>query len=212
VWAWVATREQRSPRAWAAQAAVVHRWFGNPFTYPASLFFAARNGVSPADYDLLGTNRFLADPLRPYGRVDVGLDDEWLLADGWHAAERDGDATFRWAASPAALRIPLDYASPLRLQIRAHAFAYPGAPPQLAAVHVNGSSSSSGTCGALAVPAGWAIVECLLDRSAVRAGVNRFELRFAYTQRPVDLGLGGDTRPLAAAIDWVRVSVPDTGR
>ena len=51
-----------------AQARVVHGWFGNPFTYPASLVFALRNGVSPGDYDLLSTNRFLADPLRPYGR------------------------------------------------------------------------------------------------------------------------------------------------
>jgi hypothetical protein len=40
-------------RAWASQARVVHDWFGNPFTYPASLVFALRNGVSPGDYDLL---------------------------------------------------------------------------------------------------------------------------------------------------------------
>ncbi|HWJ57525.1 MAG TPA: hypothetical protein VNR90_14900, partial [Vicinamibacterales bacterium] len=118
-------------RAWAAQARVVHRWFGNPFTYPASLVFALRNGVSPGDYDLLSTNRFLGDPLRPYGAVDVGNDgDEWLLGEGWHAAERDGAVTFRWAAAPATLRVPLDHAAPLRVQVRLHAFAYPNAPPQ----------------------------------------------------------------------------------
>lgn len=193
-------------RAWAAQARLVHRWFGNPFTYPASLLFAARNGVSPADYDLLSTNRFLADPLRPYGRVDLGSEDDWLLGEGWHAPEREGDATFRWAASPAFLRVPLDHAAHLRVQIRAHAFAYPGAPAQSLSLHVNGSALPVGSCGGLAVPPGWQIAECAIEAAALRAGVNAVELRFAYAQRPIDVGAGGDTRPLAAAIDWIRVS------
>ena len=209
-------------RAWASQARVVHRWFGNPFTYPASLFFALRNGVSPADYDLLSTNRFLADPLQPYGRVDVGNDpstelgagDEWLLGDGWHASEKEGALAFRWAASPATLRIPLDHAATLRVQVRLHAFAYPGAPPQTLTLSANGRTclpavASAEAGAALAVTPDWQTVECTVDRSAWRTGVNELELRFAYAQRPVDVGAGGDLRPLAAAIDWVRVSVAE---
>jgi hypothetical protein len=199
-------------RVWAAQTRVVHRWFGNPFTYPASLIFAARNGVSPGDYDLLWTNRFLSDPRQPYGRIDIGADDEWVLGDGWHTAEREGDATFRWAASPATLRIPLDHPAPLRLQIRAHGFAYPGAPPQTVKVHVNGSPDPAGSCDAMPVPPGWQTIECALPAGALRTGVNLLELRFAYVQRPMDVGLGGDGRPLASAVDWIRISVPDTGR
>jgi hypothetical protein len=199
-------------RAWAVQARVLHRWFGNPFTYPASLIFAARNGLSAADYDLLSTNRFLADPLQPDGQIDLGTDDEWLLLGGWHAAEREGDATFRWAASPAMLRIPLDHSTTLRLQIRAHAFVYPGAPPQALGVHLNGASAATASCDGLIVPPAWQVIECALPGSELRAGVNRLELRFAYVRRPVDAGLGGDGRPLAAAVDWIRVSVPDTGR
>jgi hypothetical protein len=199
-------------RAWASQARVVHGWFGNPFTYPASLFFALRNGVSPGDYDLLSTNRFLADPLQPYGRVDVGHDsstepgagDEWLLGDGWHAPEKEGAITFRWAASPATLRIPLDHAATLRVQVRLHAFAYPGGAAQTVTILANGKSEG---CLALPVTPDWQTLECTLDRSAWRAGVNEVELRFAYAQRPVDVGAGGDVRPLAAAIDWLRVSV-----
>ena len=199
-------------RAWASQARVVHGWLGNPFTYPASLFFALRNGVSPGDYDLLSTNRFLADPLQPYGRVDVGADpstelgagDEWLLGDGWHAPEKEGATTFRWAASPATLRIPLDHAATLRVQVRLHAFSYPGASPQTLTILVNGKSEG---CVALPVPPDWQNVECTLDRSAWRAGVNELDLRFAYAQRPADVGAGGDLRPLAAAVDWLRVSV-----
>jgi hypothetical protein len=192
-------------RAWAAQGRVFHRWFGNPFTYPASLVFALRNGVSPGDYDLLSTNRFLGDPLRQYGGVDVGSDgDDWLLGEGWHAPERNGAITFRWAAAPAMLRIPLDRAAPLRVQVRLQAFAYPNAPPQTLTI-----ATERATCSPAAVPGGWDTVECLLDQSAWRAGVNALTLQFAYAQRPVDVGLGGDPRPLAAAIDWIRVSVPD---
>jgi hypothetical protein len=202
-------------RAWGSQARFVHRWFGNPFTYPASLAFALRNGVAPGDYDLLRTNRFLSDPLRPYGAVDVGAQDPleagratdaWLLDEGWHAPERDAAATFRWASSPASLRVPLDHAAPLRVQVRLHAFAFPGAPPQAVTIAAN-PAAGAGRCGPLAVTADWQTIECTIDRSAWRAGVNRLELRFAYTQRPVDVGAGADPRPLSAAVDWIRVQV-----
>jgi hypothetical protein len=57
------------------------------------------------------------------------------------------------------------------------------------------------------VPQDWQTVECTADANAWRGGVNRLELRFAYAQRPVDVGAGGDTRPLSAAVDWIRVSL-----
>ena len=196
-------------RAWGSQARVVHGWFGNPFTYPASLIYALRNRVSPGDFDLLATNRFLADPLQPYGRIDIGHEDPatgagdaWLLGEGWHAAERDGAATFRWAASPATVRIPLDHAARLRVQVRLHSFAYAGAPPQTLTLAANGVACQ------VPVTVDWQTVECTLDTNAWRAGVNRLELRFTYAQRPIDVGAGGDTRPLAAAVDWIRVAKP----
>lgn len=190
-------------RAWGSQARVAHGWFGNPFTYPASLVFALRNGVSPGEYDLLSTNRFLADPLQPYGRVDVGNQDDWLLGEGWHAPETEGAVTYRWAGSPATLRIPLDHAAVLRVQLRLHAFAYAGSTGQSVTITANGAA-----CAVLPVTPDWQTLECTLDRSAWRAGVNELRLRFAYAQRPIDVGAGGDVRPLAAAIDWLRVSVP----
>jgi hypothetical protein len=208
-------------RAWASQARVVHGWFGNPFTYPASLAFALRNGVSPGDYDLLSTNRFLADPLQPYGRVDVGNEDDWLIGDGWHAPEKEGATTFRWATSLATLRIPLDHAAPLRVQVRLHAYAYPGSPPQTLTVSANGrtclpaglsaealaKAEALANAGPLPVTPDWQTIECTLDAASWRAGVNELELRFAHAQRPIDVGAGGDLRPLAAAVDWVRISV-----
>jgi hypothetical protein len=189
-------------RVWAEQARVFHDWFGNPFTYPASLLFAFHNGVSPGDYDLLSTNRFLADPLQPYGRVDVGADDEWSIVDGWHAPERDGTTTFRWASSPATLRLPLDHAERLRVQVRLHAFGFPGAPPQTLTI-----ATPSQACGPMAVGESWQTVECVLDRGAWRTGVNVLTLQFAWSHKPADVGAGGDQRNLAAAIDYVRVAL-----
>jgi len=188
----------------AAQGRTFHRWFGNPFTYPASLLFAVRNGVSPATYDLLRTNRFLGDPLRPYGRVDIGADDGWLLEDGWHGAERDGGITFRWAASPAVVMIPLDHAAALTVQVRLHSFGFPSAPAQMLTLDVNGR-----TFGPVPVHDAWETLEFATDRDAWRSGVNRLRLEFAWAHSPAEVGLGGDARPLAAAVDYVRIQQRD---
>jgi len=191
-------------RAWSAQGRVLHDWFGNPFTYPASLFFAARNDVSPGDYDLLATDRLLGDPLRPYGRVDIGGEDAWLLEDGWHGAETEGPVSFRWAQARATVRLPLDHAAPLHVQIRLHAFAYRGAPQQTVVVSANGHP-----CAPLPVSPDWQTADCSLDAAAWLSGVNRVQLAFGYAARPMDVGLGGDPRELAAAVDWIRVSVAE---
>lgn len=185
----------------AAQTRELHKWFGNPFTYPVSLGFAMRNRVAPSDYDLLGVNRIFGDPLRPYGRIDIGEGDDWVLGDGWHAAERSGDGTtFRWVASPATMRLPLDHAAPLRIQIRMHAFGYAGAPPQALTIVVNGHPLEPRP-----VSPGWEVVEIDTPADIWRGGVNRLRFEFSQAARPADVDLGGDTRSLSAAIDYVRV-------
>lgn len=186
----------------ALQARALHRVFGNPFTYPVSLWFAARNDVPISSYDLLAANRFLGDPLRPYGRVDVGLEDEHLLRDGWHAAERAGDITFRWAPERAGLLVPLDHAADLRVQLRAQAFNFPGAPPQTVVIAVNGVATDP-----LPVPAEWTTIVGDVPADRWRAGVNHVELIFSRQSRPSDVGLGGDGRLLSAAVDYLRVQV-----
>jgi hypothetical protein len=191
----------------AAQARAFHRWFGNPFTYPASLLFALRNDLPPSRYDLLSANRFLGDPLRPYGRVDIGSDDEWLLEEGWHGPERDGAISFRWAASPATVLIPLDHTAPLTVQVRLHAFGYPGSTGQTLTLHLNGH-----TFGPSAVHDSWDTVEFATGADVWRSGVNRLRLDFGSTHTPAEVGLGADTRPLAAAVDYVRVAVTEAGR
>jgi hypothetical protein len=187
----------------AAQARVLHRWLGNPFTYPASLAFALRNNVSPSAYDLLSANRFLGDVARPYGRIDIGADDQLLLREGWMTAEQDGPTTFRWATSPAEAIVPLDHAAPLTVQIRLRAFGYAGAPQQTVAVSINGQAYGPAPIGTA-----WETIEFTTVEGSWRSGLNRVRLEFAWARRPMDVGAGGDGRVLAAAVDYIRVAVP----
>ena len=188
--------------AGAHQARALHGWFGNPFTYPVSLLFAARNDVPIGAYDLLSPNRFLGDPVRPYGRIDIGTDDQLLIeAEGWHGPERSDAGTFRWAASPATVIIPLDHAATLEVQVRAQAFNYAGAQPQTMNAYVNDRLVVSN----IAVPAEWTTVVFTAPEETWRAGVNRVRFEFARTNRPADVGLGADGRLLSAAVDYVRV-------
>jgi hypothetical protein len=187
--------------AGAHQARAFHRWFGHPFTYPVSIFYAARNGVRIGDYDLLSANRFLGDPLRPYGRIDVGdtADGPWL-GDGWHAQEQAESISYRWADAEATAIVPLDHAEDLLVQVRARAFNYPGAPPQRLRLVVNGREQP-----AQGVGDDWATIVFVVDSGTWRAGVNRVRLVFDRAARPVDVGLGGDTRRLAASVDYLRI-------
>jgi hypothetical protein len=186
----------------AEQTRTLHRWLGHPFTYPTSLLFALRNGVSPAHYDMLSANRFLSDPLRPYGRLDIGSGDDWSLGIGWYPPEREGPATFRWAGQQAWILIPLDHRAPLRTQIQLHALGYPHAPAQTLTLSVNGHAHP-----AVTVSPEWQTLEWHVPADRWRAGVNRLELTFAWAQAPAHVGLGGDPRPLSAAVDFVRVQV-----
>jgi hypothetical protein len=164
--------------------------------------YALRNGVPIGAYDLLSSQRFLGDPLRQYGRIDVGSGDDLWLGDGWHGAEEGGGVSFRWASSPATLLIALDHAAALRVQVRAQAFNYEGATPQMMTPIVNGRRQPP-----VAVPPEWTTVVFDVEDAAWRAGVNRLTLEFSRAQRPADVGLGGDPRLLAAAVDYVRVEV-----
>jgi hypothetical protein len=184
------------------QARTLHDWIGHPFSYPVNLWFSLRNDVGPGEYDRLAPALFLGDPSRPYGRIDVGGPDPLLLGSGWYASERDGPVAFRWAGSTADLIVPLDHAADLDVQIRLRAFGYPGAPSQRVTMTIGGAA-----LGDLPVPAEWSTVVVQTPAAAWREGVNRLHLTFAWAARPADVGQGGDTRELAAAVEYVRVQV-----
>ncbi|MBI4477688.1 MAG: hypothetical protein HY654_10970, partial [Acidobacteria bacterium] len=186
-----------------AQAAALEGWIGHPFSYPVNLLSAMRNRIHPERYDLLGPNRFLGDPLRPYGRIDVGDGSDFeaaVVGRTWHAPERDGATTFRWAPREARLEVPLDHAADLLVRINVKAFSYAQAPPQSMQMDINGTRF-----GPFVVGPDWQIVEARADRDVWRTGINRVTLHFGREATPASVGLGGDQRSLSAAVDYFRV-------
>ncbi len=185
-----------------AQARIWHETVGHIFSFPANYWFAARNGVSPAAYDLMAPSMFLGDPRQPTGRIDIGGDDQLWLGDGWFGAERDGDQSFRWSTQEATLLVPLARVADLTVQIRVRAFTYPGAPPQEVTIF-----APHATIGPLPVSGDWESLSFTTTRDVWRVGLNRVRLSFRTATRPQDVGLGGDGRRLAAAVDVFRVTV-----
>ena len=172
--------------AGAAQARILHRWIGHPFSYPASFWFAARHRVSPAHYDLPATS-FMGETIRPSGRIDIGGEDRAFLLAGWFTPERDGGMSFRWATQQAAISIPLGFATDVDLQIRLRALPLPG-PPQSVIV-----DTGAGRFGPLTVGTDWQTLLVAIPRAAWRAGPNQIVLTFSRVGRPSSTG-GGDTR------------------
>jgi len=162
---------------------------------------ACGNGGSPATYDLLAPAHFLGDPLQPYGRVDIGGADAVLITDGWAVAERDGDTTFRWAMGDVELLVPLAHVADLDVRLRVRAFTFANSPIQTVTI-----DTGRATFGPLEVGPEWQTISVSTPSSAWRRGINRVHLRFARATRPVDVGAGGDVRPLSAAVDFLRVS------
>ena len=133
--------------------------------------------------------------------MDVGADDAHLITEGWAVSERDGDTTFRWALGDAGLFVPLAHTADLTVQVRLRAFSYPGSAPQLVTI-----DTGRMTFGPLEVGSDWQVLSVETPAAAWRRGLNRVHLRFSRATRPVDVGAGGDTRTLAAAVDFLRIS------
>jgi hypothetical protein len=191
-------------RVSARQAETLHGWVGHPFSYPVNLWFALRNGLSPARYDHLGFE-FLSEPERPYGKIDIGKYDESFLLDGWYPGETDPDGTtWRWTAGESTVLIPLDHPAPILLQARVIPFTYAASPEASVAARVNGRRY-----GPIRVPAaaGWQRIEIPVEAAAWRSGVNRVEWLWLTAAAPSAVGAGPDNRVLGARVDFVRVQL-----
>jgi hypothetical protein len=63
---------------WSSSATILHDGFGNPFSYPANLWFAFKQDVSPSQYDV-------AMGVPPDAELDVqGVSLKPYLGKGWH--------------------------------------------------------------------------------------------------------------------------------
>lgn len=174
-----------------------YRRLGNPFSFPANWIFSrTHRGESPATYDELGRRAYRNL------RVDVGdASDDPFLTYGWSDPEQVYDVSFRWAVGrEAGVALPLRQAITARLLFFAEPFNYEGAPPQIVEVVINGTSLAT-----LPMDRAWREYDVPVAGTILNRNLNHLELRFAYAASPLDLGLSGDARVLAARIDYIEL-------
>jgi hypothetical protein len=136
--------------------------------------------------------------------VEIGAGDLSARLEGFHDTEQMGEASVRWTRERALIQLPLVRLAgrgALVLRLAAPRAAGMAAPR----VRVSLDGVEVGTTAELA--AGFQLVELpLADWSLTRlaAGPSILALSVA-TFVPAEHGMGGDTRPLGAIVDWVRV-------
>ena len=110
-----------------------------PVLVPGQPVFALRTGQPPSSYDVFWTGRFLADPARPYGRIDSAATDASGSATAGTRPEGAPTAP-RSAGRRERARFVVRSTTPrtLRVLVRAMPFIVPGAAPQSLTLVVNG--------------------------------------------------------------------------
>jgi len=82
-------------------------------------------------------------------------------------------------------------------------FAYPGAPPQMLTLNLNGQPLNV----SFVLDEGWQVIEATLPESTLGQGLNTLTLDFDHALTPSSVLPGNiDDRPLSAAVDWVEIS------
>lgn len=168
---------------------------GNPFAFPRSLFAYWRHG-DPYLHERIGSQRF--NNLR----IDVGApEDERFLGPGWHPPESVRRLDFRWSRGDrSSIFAPLKTAASYRLRLRAAPFDYPGAPPQVVRIEVNGEPIRR-----LALQGGWAWHEVTVEPGSLRAGLNTLTLHYGRVSSPSEVTESEDRRPLAVMFDRIEL-------
>ncbi len=126
-------------------------------------------------------------------RIDLGAPATFAYrGEGWDAPEEDAiyDASAVWAMDDASrLFLPLREVDPnatYTVAAQVHPFNYPGAPVQTVTLAVNGEPLDTRT-----LAGGWQTVAWDAPGALLKNGLNRLELRWAWTAAPRDVP-GGD--------------------
>jgi len=149
--------------------------------------------------------RVLQPPLPDPLRIDFG---QWRAApyrgEGWGDDEDVFAATANWAVGhEAQVFFPVRGSDDHRLTIHIAPFVYPGSDPQTLSLQLNGQSLAE----AFTLAEGWQVVEATLPARQLRSGLNILTLSFSRATPPAAVLDGsGDTRPLAAAVDWLSIA------
>lgn len=155
--------------------------------------------------DGVSVYRVMQPPIPDPLRVDFG---QWQAmpyrGEGWDSDEDIFAATANWAVGhEAQVFLPVRGGGNRRLSMQIAPFAYPGAPPQVLTLRLNGRPLAE----TFALSEGWQVVETVLPESDLRPGLNVVTLSFAHATPPASVLDGvDDMRPLAAAVDWLTLS------
>jgi hypothetical protein len=148
--------------------------------------------------------RVIQSPLPDPVQVDFG---DWSSApyrgEGWADDEDIFAATANWAVdTQARLFFPIRGAGARRLTLHIVPFTYPGAPPQTLSLLLNDQALDA----SFTLQEGWQVIDATLPASALHEGLNTLLLHFGYATPPSSVLAGnGDDRPLAAAVDWMKI-------
>lgn len=136
--------------------------------------------------------------------VEIGEADAGARVDGFHLAERMGDASARWAQASARVQLPaFAQPGPTTLVLRLAAPRPPAIAPPVVRLDLDGCDA--GVTPPLA--AGFTVVEVPVAAACAARLVGApsvLTLR-ADTFVPAEHGMGDDTRALGVAVDWVRL-------
>lgn len=125
------------------------------------------------------------------------------LLGGWGGREQGPQGTsFSWATRRRA-RAVLELGRPVGsvLSMRARPFAFPGAPEQSVEVAINGAH-----VGSWRLSEGWQEYSAELPATALQSGRNTVSFTFDQVHSPAEVGVGTDSRTLAAAVDWLTLA------
>ena len=154
---------------------------------------------------ILGDRQAVAlDYTSPSYRFD-GRGGSLLPTEGWAPAEMGKQPKdtpfFAWAldreASLVFLRPP---GSDLHFFARAKPVHWPGAPIQVLALILNGKQIAS-----ITLAPGWSDYRTAIPPAAFVDGLNRIQLKFAFAQRPSEIGDSNDDRNLSCAFSDIAV-------
>ncbi len=135
--------------------------------------------------------------------------DHRIVGPGWHAIEDHPRwGPFRWSGpeTTASLHLPLALDRDYRIRIHMPLAIVAGTNRAGIALAANGRPHDLAV--AAAPEGGWTI-EAVLNADKGGAPPLALTLGVARTTRPVDIGIGGDTRALGLAVDWIEIEPAD---
>ena len=171
-------------QVWGASTTIFHDTFGNPFSYPANLLFAAKHGVSPSQYDVMGGVPFTPDidvqgpALRPY--LGAGWQTDYANAyrhKGAFIAQQRHNELMLYMHKGHAYDLTLSLSLPTQM-----------ATPQQVAFSINGKDLGKATLD----PNAKSELKLFVPGESSVEGVNILKVDFANVQQTYRTGSRGD--------------------